>query len=334
MRVKAKWLAGDGGVVWYDGAVQRAHEDGTCDVVYDDGDLEQGVQRRHVQIMKGRERKRRSAEAGESSEGQAGKRKRVASGAAAEEKLERGESAESRQRMQSTQNNPSNPSNTSKEQGWRAEVVGRVSEDVLKFMQRSMALASLPAPNPTDPLGECAAIVNAVARSKAAEGLLESTPAFRRLVRNPGKHKAPLDLGTIAQKLEKRGKGQAARYGYKTPQHVREDLLRVLSYAREVHGEKSSVWGRVKKLMGACTALFRARILPGLHQGMESFEHGFHWLGHRVRVYWEDDRAWYAACIDDYDGAEKYHLIYEDDGVEEWIELPSTDVHLIPLDWE
>lgn len=42
------------------------------------------------------------------------------------------------------------------------------------------------------------------------------------------------------------------------------------------------------------------------------FDHGAHWLGHRMVVHWEDDSSHYPAIIDDYDNVGKYHLIYDD----------------------
>ena len=33
---------------------------------------------------------------------------------------------------------------------------------------------------------------------------------------------------------------------------------------------------------------------------------------------------WYTGCIDDHHGADRYHVIYDDDGMEEWITLPSV----------
>jgi hypothetical protein len=51
---------------------------------------------------------------------------------------------------------------------------------------------------------------------------------------------------------------------------------------------------------------------------------GLHWLGQRVRVFWKGDLLWYAGCIDDHYGSDRYHVIYDDDGMEEWITLPSV----------
>ena len=51
-----------------------------------------------------------------------------------------------------------------------------------------------------------------------------------------------------------------------------------------------------------------------------------------VLVHWQDDAAYYAAVIDDYDGKSRYHLMY-DDAHEEWIDLPNDDVKFMPLGW-
>ena len=51
---------------------------------------------------------------------------------------------------------------------------------------------------------------------------------------------------------------------------------------------------------------------------------GLHWLGQRVRVFWKDDFMWYNGCIDDHYGGDRYHIVYDDDGFEEWISLPSV----------
>lgn len=51
---------------------------------------------------------------------------------------------------------------------------------------------------------------------------------------------------------------------------------------------------------------------------------GLQWLGQRVRVFWKDDFMWYNGCIDDHYGGDRYHILYDDDGFEEWICLPSV----------
>jgi hypothetical protein len=51
---------------------------------------------------------------------------------------------------------------------------------------------------------------------------------------------------------------------------------------------------------------------------------GLQWLGQRVRVFWKDDFMWYNGCIDDHYGGDRYHIVYDDDGFEEWISLPSV----------
>lgn len=54
---------------------------------------------------------------------------------------------------------------------------------------------------------------------------------------------------------------------------------------------------------------------------------GLHWLGQRVRVFWKDDLVWYAGCVDDYlEGSDRYHIVYDDDGMEEWLTLPSVSL--------
>ena len=62
------------------------------------------------------------------------------------------------------------------------------------------------------------------------------------------------------------------------------------------------------------------------------FDHGLHWLGHRVVVYWAEDSAHYPATIDDYDNQCRYHIMYDDEH-EEWIDLPNDDVTCMPLGW-
>ena len=47
-RVQAKYQGADGGVNWFDGVVTRVREDGTCDLRYDDGDEEEGVEARFI----------------------------------------------------------------------------------------------------------------------------------------------------------------------------------------------------------------------------------------------------------------------------------------------
>jgi hypothetical protein len=82
------------------------------------------------------------------------------------------------------------------------------------------------------------------------------------------------------------------------------------------------------KVFEAFNDLYEVRILPPNHQmcgtGPVPFKHGLHWLGQRVRVFWKDDHVWYAGCIDDHYGSDRYHVIYDDDGLEEWITLPSV----------
>ena len=83
------------------------------------------------------------------------------------------------------------------------------------------------------------------------------------------------------------------------------------------------------KVFEAFNDLFEARVSPPLHQagGVLPFQHGLHWLGQRVTVFWKDDFVWYTGCIDDHYGSDRYHIIYDDDGMEEWITLPSVSVH-------
>ena len=41
-------------------------------------------------------------------------------------------------------------------------------------------------------------------------------------------------------------------------------------------------------------------------------------------MFWKDDFTWYLGCIDDHYGSDRYHIVYDDDGMEEWIVLPSV----------
>ena len=49
-RVKGKYQGKIGGENWFDGTVRCVHEDGTCDIMYDDGDQEHRVQTRYVKV--------------------------------------------------------------------------------------------------------------------------------------------------------------------------------------------------------------------------------------------------------------------------------------------
>jgi hypothetical protein len=42
-RVQGKYQGQSGGRNWFDGVVTAVHEDGTCDLQYDDGDYEESV---------------------------------------------------------------------------------------------------------------------------------------------------------------------------------------------------------------------------------------------------------------------------------------------------
>ena len=60
---------------------------------------------------------------------------------------------------------------------------------------------------------------------------------------------------------------------------------------------------------------------------------GEHWLGQRVRVFWKDDLVWYTGCIDDHlGGSDRYHILYDDDGMEEWLTLPTVFMHVLMVE--
>ena len=49
-RVYGKWL---GGAMWYSGKIYRAHDDGTFDIAYDDGDFEANVETKRIRLYTG-----------------------------------------------------------------------------------------------------------------------------------------------------------------------------------------------------------------------------------------------------------------------------------------
>jgi len=50
-RVKGKWKALKGGLTWYAGSITHVNRDETVDVMYDDGDMEQHVPLRFIQLL-------------------------------------------------------------------------------------------------------------------------------------------------------------------------------------------------------------------------------------------------------------------------------------------
>ena len=146
---------------------------------------------------------------------------------------------------------------------------------------------------------------------------------------------------------------------YRSAQQVREDVVRVMRLVHESWNTRQAIRVCCAKVYEAFNDLFEARISPLCHQtksAIPSFPHGaccaflssflsrgvranekcrdnvcafsvatgLHWLGQRVRVFWKDDFIWYLGCIDDHYGSDRYHIVYDDDGMEEWISLPSV----------
>jgi hypothetical protein len=50
-RVQGKYQGQSGGRNWFDGVVTAVHEDGTCDLLYDDGDYEERVAPRFIKVI-------------------------------------------------------------------------------------------------------------------------------------------------------------------------------------------------------------------------------------------------------------------------------------------
>ena len=49
-KVEAKYK---GGSAWYKGVVTKEHADGSCDLLYDDGDTEPGVKPENIKSLEG-----------------------------------------------------------------------------------------------------------------------------------------------------------------------------------------------------------------------------------------------------------------------------------------
>lgn len=223
-----------------------------------------------------------------------------------------------------------------------------------------LVVQELPDALPEKPLEECLLILNAVLGTKVAAPLMtaDTSVLFPLLVKSSievlGKNaeKIPMDFVSIKKHLTKTCQARTAAANaasaggggsahtqstaaakavghYRSAQQVREDVVRIIRLVNESLTVRQAMRVTCTKVFEAFNDLFEARVSPPLHQagGMLPFQHGLHWLGQRVRVFWKDDFVWYTGCIDDHYGSDRYHIIYDDDGMEEWITLPSVYIN-------
>lgn len=201
------------------------------------------------------------------------------------------------------------------------------------FMEKHLNTASLKDLELRAPVVECEEIVKILVSSKVAQPFVKAEEKLKRMVVSmdgfADRNRYPVDLEGVLLKFQRKGNKRV----YRTAHQVHEDVVRLFSHVLDVRGKRHWLYVRAKKLCASFWSIYQRRVRAPAHQGMSSFSHGDQWLGHRVRVYWEQECEWFTACIDDYDGGERYHVVYEDDGLEEWLQLPSVAAVLIPFNW-
>ena len=368
-RIKGRWRALKGGLIWFPGSIMKVNGDETVDVQYDDGDQEQSVDLRFIQLLSQKPKKSHLAQGSKGGkrksvggEGNGAKRHLSAAlvgngalGSFLQEKeganveaTDTGVFAEiygvgateaDDERVAASETKRTN------KKGARQKAAGSGRTSGARQSKTRLVVRELPDAQPDNALEECLLMLDAVLETKVAKPLLkaDASTLFPLLVQSieeaAGKNadKTPTDFVAIrnylagtcqALKDAAAGSGGGLRQHYRFAQHVREDVVRVMRLVNESWTARQPMRVCCTKVFEAFNDLYEVRILPPNHQmcgtGPVPFKHGLHWLGQRVRVFWKDDHVWYAGCIDDHYGSDRYHVIYDDDGLEEWITLPSV----------
>ena len=136
------------------------------------------------------------------------------------------------------------------------------------------------------------------------------------------------DVLSVLQKVEARG--------FKNLFEVKDAVLQVWQAALTRSGATSQEYADVKMLCRSFDEMYErtfddVRGLGGIAD-LSCLQHGGHWLGQQVRVYWPKEHVRMEGVIDDHDQIDNsthiYHIVYQD-GNEQWTVLPHKHVELV-----